>query len=67
MDRSSAPAARRRAMASTSAAIEQSGNRAEAALALSAIEAATRRGTGFEADYRAWRNVVNTQNLKIVE
>lgn len=44
------------AAAQTSAAIEQSGNRAEAALALSAIEAATRRGTGFEADYRALRN-----------
>lgn len=44
------------AAAETSAAIAQSGNRAEAALALSAIEAATRRGTGFEADYRALRN-----------
>ena len=44
------------AAAETSAAIVQSGNRAEAALALSAIEAATRRGTGFEADYRALRN-----------
>jgi hypothetical protein len=44
------------AAAESSAAIAQSGNRADAALALSAIEAATRRGTGFEADYRALRH-----------
>lgn len=43
------------AAAETSAAIAQSGNRAEAALALSAIEAAIRRGAGFEADYRSLR------------
>lgn len=43
------------ALASTAAA-ERIGNRAEAALALSGIEAATRRGAGFEADYRALRS-----------
>lgn len=43
------------AAAESSAAIVQSGNRAEAALALSAIEAAIRRGAGFEADYRSLR------------
>ncbi|WP_291206025.1 hypothetical protein [Hyphomonas sp.] len=46
------------AAAKSSAAIESSGNRAEAALALSAIEAATRRGTGFESDYRALRKAL---------
>lgn len=39
----------------SSAAVASSGTRAEAALALSAIEAATRRGAGFEPDYRALR------------
>lgn len=39
----------------SSAAVASSGTRAEAALALSAIEAATRRGTGFEPEYRALR------------
>jgi hypothetical protein len=46
------------AAAKSSAAIESSGNRAEAALALSAIEAATRRGAGFESDYRALRSAL---------
>lgn len=52
------------AAARSSAAIESSGNRAEAALALSAIEAATRRGAGFESDYRALRNAL-PQNTEI--
>lgn len=46
------------AVLETRAAVKSSGDRAEAALALSAIEAAVRRGTGFEADYRALRNAV---------
>ena len=47
--------AEREAAEAQSKAAEEIGNRADAALALSAIEAATRRGTGFEADYRALR------------
>lgn len=50
--------AEREAAAAQSKAAEEIGNRADAALALSAIEAATRRGTGFEADYRALRKAV---------
>jgi hypothetical protein len=46
------------AAAKSSAALESSGNRAEAALALSAIEAATRRGASFESDYRALRKAL---------
>ncbi|MEQ9504821.1 MAG: hypothetical protein RLO80_01025 [Hyphomonas sp.] len=48
----------REAAAESSAAVKSSGSRAEAALALSAIEAATRRGAGFESDYRALRNAL---------
>lgn len=48
--------AEREAAAERSKAAEASGHRANAALALSAIEAATRRGAGFEADYRALRS-----------
>lgn len=51
-------AATRAAAAESSAAVRASGSRAEAALALSAIESATRRGAGFEADYRALRAAV---------
>jgi hypothetical protein len=51
-------AATQAAAAESSAAVKSSGSRAEAALALSAIEAATRRGAGFEADYRALRNAL---------
>lgn len=51
-------AATREAAAESSAAVKSSGSRAEAALALSAIEAATRRGAGFESDYRALRNAL---------
>lgn len=47
--------AEREAAEAQSKAAEAIGNRADAALALSAIEAATRRGAGFEADYRALR------------
>jgi hypothetical protein len=47
--------AERDAAEAQSKAAEEIGNRADAALALSAIEAATRRGAGFEADYRALR------------
>jgi hypothetical protein len=49
----------------TRAAVRSSGERANAALALSAIEAAVRRGTGFEADYRALRKAVpDNDNVK---
>jgi len=51
-------AATEAAAAETSAAVKSSGSRAEAALALSAIESATRRGAGFEPDYRALRNAL---------
>jgi len=51
-------AATREAAAESSAAVKSSGSRADAALALSAIEAATRRGAGFESDYRALRNAL---------
>lgn len=57
-------AASREAAAESSAALKSSGSRAEAALALSAIEAATRRGTAFESDYRALRNAL-PQNEEI--
>ena len=50
--------ATRAAAAESSAAVKSSGSRAEAALALSAIESATRRGAGFEPDYRALRNAM---------
>lgn len=50
--------AEREADAARTRAAEIIGNRADAALALSAIEAAIRRGTGFEADYRALRKAV---------
>ncbi len=49
-------AASREAERESAAAAEVNDNRAEAALALSAIEAAVRRGASFEADYRALRN-----------
>lgn len=48
----------RQADAAQARAAQEFGNRAEAALALSAIEAATRRGAGFEADYRALRKAL---------
>jgi len=58
-------AATRAASAESSAAVKASGSRAEAALALSAIESATRRGAGFEADYRALRAAVpNNETVK---
>lgn len=52
---SSLEAATQAAVAESSAAAKSSGSRADAALALSAIESATRRGAGFESDYRALR------------
>ncbi|MDP1553896.1 MAG: hypothetical protein Q8L84_00435 [Hyphomonas sp.] len=55
-------AATREAAAESSAAVKSSGSRADAALALSAIEAAMRRGTGFESDYRALRNALPMNN-----
>lgn len=51
-------AASQAAAAESSAAVKSSGSRANAALALSAIESATRRGAGFESDYRALRSAV---------
>ncbi len=51
-------AATQAAAAESSAAVKSSGSRANAALALSAIESATRRGAGFESDYRALRDAV---------
>lgn len=49
-------AATREAERESAAAAKLNDSRAEAALALSAIEAAVRRGASFEADYRALRN-----------
>ncbi len=49
-------AASREAERESAAAAKLNDSRAEAALALSAIEAAVRRGASFEADYRALRN-----------
>lgn len=49
-------AASREAERKSAAAARLNDNRAEAALALSAIEAAVRRGASFEADYRALRS-----------
>ncbi len=57
--------ANKTAFQETRAAVRSSGERANAALALSSIEAAVRRGTGFEADYRALRKAVpDNDNVK---
>lgn len=62
---SSLEAATQAAVAESSAAAKSSGSRAEAALALSAIESATRRGAGFESDYRALRTAApGNENVK---